>query len=639
MWNRSTSAGYGPAGVYLIGGGRLENSLVYGNSAANYVAGVRMTGGAMVNCTIAGNVAPGNQAEVGVHNYSGGTLTNCIMYGNGIGAFNENYYGTNTAVWSSCAPELTAGVQGNVTGNPRFVDAAHDDYRLSLGSPCLDSGTNVTAIVDDFDRTPRPLLGYAGSTVRHDMGAYEKNGTNGPFDVAFSGSPVSGFDSVPCVFTARVAGTNTTIAWWGWDFNNDGTFETNGTGLLTVTNTYGPGRHSVSVRVTNSIGETAASTNLNCVLVVSSNIYVSPSGSHVLPYATWGNAATNLHDAVRVALAGCTVWVSNGSYRLTNQLEVYSGFTVRSVNGPPVTTVWRDAAFGDFRLFDIRAPGALVTGLTLTNGYLNGIHGTALKLLDGTVTNCVIAKSVSAGTAISVAYVGGGFFRNCVVSNNSGYNMLGMAGGGVAEDCTIVTNAGRAGLAFISGGVVRRCRIMGNRSTTSGYGPAGVNFYSGGRLENSLVYGNTAANYNGAAVLLSDGCMINCTIAGNYATGSSGYGGVREAGGVITNCILYGNTGFLPLNNYSGAVGSVWYSCAPELTAGVQGNITSDPRFVNAVGADYHLGGGSPCMNKGVTLSGMASDVDLDKVPRVKSGQVDMGAYEVTFQSTVLMVR
>ena len=47
------------------------------------------------------------------------------------------------------------GGSHNVAGDPKFVNAAHDNYHLSAGSAAIDQGTDL-GIPIDFDGDPRP---------------------------------------------------------------------------------------------------------------------------------------------------------------------------------------------------------------------------------------------------------------------------------------------------------------------------------------------------------------------------------------------------------------------------------------------------------------------------------------------------
>ena len=65
--------------------------------------------------------------------------------------------------------------EGNIEGNPLFVDPAKGDYRLQVGSPCIDTGTKVETVID-LDGNPRPVdlvaREHEGDTS-YDMGCYE----------------------------------------------------------------------------------------------------------------------------------------------------------------------------------------------------------------------------------------------------------------------------------------------------------------------------------------------------------------------------------------------------------------------------------------------------------------------------------
>jgi hypothetical protein len=66
----------------------------------------------------------------------------------------------------------------------------------------------------------------------------------------------------------------------------------------------------------------------------------------------------------------------------------------------------------------------------------------------------------------------------------------------------------------------------------------------------------------------------------------------------------------------------------PDFALGGFGNINADPKFVDAVGGDYHLQLGSPALDAADPTA--TNDHDLDGVARPQNGRADMGAFERT---------
>jgi len=104
----------------------------------------------------------------------------------------------------------------------------------------------------------------------------------------------------------------------------------------------------------------------------------------------------------------------------------------------------------------------------------------------------------------------------------------------------------------------------------------------------------------------------------------------------ITNCIFWQNKNLAGNNNVEqirddNSIIEAFYNCiqgGTDLSNG-EGNIGSDPLFLELDLKDYHLQTGSPCIDAGdPDYEPEADERDLDGHPRINSGRIDMGAYE-----------
>jgi parallel beta-helix repeat protein len=342
------------------------------------------------------------------------------------------------------------------------------------------------------------------------------------------------------------------------------------------------------------------------------------------PYTSWSTAATNIQNAIDVAVDSDHILVSNGTYNtggrvisagvLTNRVAVTKPIIVQSVNGPEVTKIQGNISVitdtnGGIRCVYL-TNGAVLSGFTLFDGnnvtlpplftaFPPNINGGAVWCESGnvTVSNCVLTGNTAFRN-------GGGAYRgrlfNCTIANNT-------------------TSSNGAGAAYCS---LSHCTITNNRAAALGGGVADS------VLNNCLVASNTA-HYGGGAAYCT---LSNCTVANNLTTlnGGGTYLGTND------NCIIHYNIRSVfpgySTNNYSG--GEFNYCCTLPLPSG-PGNLTNAPLFVNWTGGNFHLQSNSPCINSGGNAYATVA-MDLDGNPRIQGGTVDMGAYEYQTPGSVI---
>ena len=153
----------------------VVNTLVVSNRAHIDTGGILIDQwpATLINTTIADNYAGGSYAGVWASPLPTQTVafTNTILWDNGIDDL-ECASGC-TVAYSNLEQPLEEGVwpgPGNISDDPQFVDAANGDYRLQMGSRCINAGTAVAAPTHDVEGKPR--------NAAPDMGAYEWPGSH-----------------------------------------------------------------------------------------------------------------------------------------------------------------------------------------------------------------------------------------------------------------------------------------------------------------------------------------------------------------------------------------------------------------------------------------------------------------------------
>ena len=166
-------------------------------------------------------------------------------------------------------------------------------------------------------------------------------------------------------------------------------------------------------------------------------------------------------------------------------------------------------------------------------------------------------------------------------------------------------------------------------------------------ITNSLFANNTSGHFGGGlAVCEASPWISNLTVVNNHSIGVN-CGGIffyQYSEPILWNCIVYGNTNEIPLDEpvqiwswtYDES-GPQFYGCLVqyglenisnnEVVTVYEGCLDEDPLFVAPENEDFHLTANSPCIDAGYT---MAPDMgyDLDGNWRVCGDRIDIGAYE-----------
>jgi hypothetical protein len=332
--------------------------------------------------------------------------------------------------------------------------------------------------------------------------------------------------------------------------------------------------------------------------LAATNYYVATNGPGSA-FTNWTTAASSIQDAIDKTINGDTVWVSNGTYYLTNQISITKVITVQGWTNNGIVTVDGQSNCRCFYVNAYNATGT-VDGFNVINGVTNGANGGGFYLkYGGIVQNCTISNcTANNGGGIGTYLFASNMLisiSNCTIANNTATNASGNTGGGgifidydrydiTIVGCIVQNNfAGRHGggiFIYSSAGIISNCAVIGN-TTGDGYGggirfqhsafgdrPAiidncvivsnralGVN-YGGGIchppstygliITNCRVSGNSCAGYFGAGVYLgAGGQLVNSYICNNNNTsissGAAG-GGIYNSGGLVKNCVITNNT-------------------------------------------------------------------------------------------------
>lgn len=180
-------------------------------------------------------------------------------------------------------------------------------------------------------------------------------------------------------------------------------------------------------------------------------VYVSPGGSHTIPYDSWANAATDIYQGVYAAGVDNTVFVTNGFYTPSQGIEIFQGTKVTSINGADDTWI----GYSSITMYD----GASMEGLTLTNMAVTALATNLIedckffnpgRLSGGHYKKCYVERI---DDHMSLSYA---FIENSIIKDPYMYTFF----ESTAHNCTVV-NLRKMGKAPSIDGDFINCIIYG----------------------------------------------------------------------------------------------------------------------------------------------------------------------------------
>lgn len=243
---KDNSAYFGAAVAVISGDAKIVSNLIYENYAWFGAGAAPIFGGQILANTIVENSAQlgGGVCLLSDDVVGTGLVSGNIIYDNTDGGgmyadFNSlNFVSYNDVNKNSPddyvdTPDLT-GLEGNISADPCFINAAVRDFTLHAASPCIDTGDpNYVPEPNETDLDGRPRVIYG----RIDMGAYEFNyrpvADAGPNQVVYADH--TGLAEVILDGSASYDDDGQDLTYkWSWTIDGNSFTSTGGDGIINL---------------------------------------------------------------------------------------------------------------------------------------------------------------------------------------------------------------------------------------------------------------------------------------------------------------------------------------------------------------------------------------------------------------------
>ncbi len=282
-----------------------------------------------------------------------------------------------------------------------------------------------------------------------------------------------------------------------------------------------------------------------------------------------------LNAAVVASSAGDTIIIAAGTYSDSN-IYIDGPLSPLTITGADQDTTIVNAG-GNNRVMEITGATVNISGLTLTNGAIDGETGSGIYITDGatvTISDCTISNNTTTNQSAGGIDITDGAtctLDSCTVANNSAESSAGIsvdAGGTLTIiDSTISNNTATqnegGGIRIDGGGVTATITNSTISSNTSESNGGGISISDGATatITGCTVASNTTGGPGGGGITTGAGCettITGCTISSNSATGGGG-GGLRIVNPTaspvtVTNCLITNN-------EIAGTGSGLWIQC------------------------------------------------------------------------------